>query len=138
MVSITNRAFKVLLVDHDPNDAQATREMLSNTQVSAFQVSVVDSLLAALNLLALESFDVALVDPALPDSHGLEALSTIQRHAPGMPVVLQTVRGGESLSVKAVEQGAPALLRRNLPRHWRCRCAFLLTPLRAAAATPSR
>jgi Flp pilus assembly CpaE family ATPase len=107
---MTNRAFRVLLVDHDQNDALATREMLSNTQVSAFQVSIVNSLLAALNLLALESFDVALVDPALPDSHGLEALATIHRHAPGMPVVLQTARGGESLSVKAVEQGAQDLL----------------------------
>ncbi len=103
---MTDRPFKVLLVDQDADDARATREKLSGAQVVPFQVSVAESLLAALNHLARGAFDVALVDLELPDSHGLETLTTLQRHAPGMPVVLQTARGGEMLAPKAMELGA--------------------------------
>jgi Flp pilus assembly CpaE family ATPase len=109
-VSQRGKAIKVLVVTGDSEEAQSTREMLSNTQVSSFRITLVDSLLAALNLLATDYFDVALVDLTLPDAHGLEALGAIQRRAPGLPVILQTVRGGESQALKAIEHGAQDLL----------------------------
>ena len=101
-----NRALKVLLVDYDQEAARATREKLSNAQFVVFQVSIADSLLAALTALARAPFDVALVDTQLPDAQGLEVLGTIQRHAPGMPVVLEAAHDLDLLAPRAVEMGA--------------------------------
>ena len=98
--------FRVLLVDQNPDDVWATRNMLATAHASSFHVAVADSLMRALNLLMGQSFDVALVDLALPDSSGLDALDAIRRYAPDMPVVLQTALAGEYLAVKAVERGA--------------------------------
>jgi pilus assembly protein CpaE len=61
---------------------------------------------AALDALAHEKFDVALVDLSLPDSNGLETLLTVQRHAPGLPMVALTGLKSESMALAAVKQGA--------------------------------
>jgi pilus assembly protein CpaE len=61
---------------------------------------------AALSALAQRKFDVALVDLGLADSHGLETLLTLQRHAPGLPIVALTGLDSESTALAAVERGA--------------------------------
>lgn len=97
---------KVLLVEDNLGDARSLQEMLADADSSLFRVQTADSLVAALNALALRHFDVALVDLSLASSHGLETLLTVQRHAPGLPVVALTGPDSESMAMAAVERGA--------------------------------
>jgi len=97
---------KVLLIEDNLGDARLVQEMLSEAGSSAFRLHTVDCLLAALDALAHDAFDVALVDLSLPDSNGLETLLTIQRHAPGLPVVALTGLDSDSMALAAVERGA--------------------------------
>jgi Flp pilus assembly CpaE family ATPase len=97
---------KVLLVEDNLGDARLVQELLADAGASLFQVHIAGSLVAALDALAQGRFDVALVDLNLPDSRGLETLSTIQRHAPGLPVVALTGLASDSMAVTAVERGA--------------------------------
>jgi pilus assembly protein CpaE len=97
---------KVLLVEDNLGDARSLQEMLADADSGLFRVQIVDSLVAALNALALRRFDVALVDLSLASSHGLETLLTVQRHAPGLPIVALTGQDSESMAMAAVERGA--------------------------------
>ncbi|HEY1221648.1 MAG: response regulator [Bryobacteraceae bacterium] len=96
----------VLLIEDNPGDARLVQEMLADAEGNSFRVHTADSLVAALDALAHEEFDVALVDLSLPDSHGLETLLTVQRHAPGLPIVALTGLKSESMALAAVQQGA--------------------------------
>jgi Flp pilus assembly CpaE family ATPase len=97
---------KVLLIEDNLGDARLVQEMLAESGNHAFRIHTADCLLAALDALAHDAFDVALVDLSLPDSHGLETLLTIQRHAPGLPVVALTGLDSDSMALAAVERGA--------------------------------
>jgi Flp pilus assembly CpaE family ATPase len=96
---------KVLLVEDNLGDARVVQEMLADAE-NMFRVQTADSLVAALNALALRRFDVALVDLSLACSHGLETLLTVQRHAPGLPIVALTGLDSDSMAMAAVERGA--------------------------------
>jgi len=97
---------KVLLVEDNLGDARSLQEMLADADSSLFRVQIADSLVAALNALAIRRFDVALVDLSLASSHGLETLLTVQRHAPGLPIVALTGQDSDSMAMAAVERGA--------------------------------
>jgi Flp pilus assembly CpaE family ATPase len=106
---------KVLLVEDNLGDARSLQEMLADADDSLFRVQTADSLVAALNALALRRFDVALVDLSLASSHGLETLLTVQRHAPGLPIVALTGMDSESMAMAAIERGAQdCLVKGNL------------------------
>ena len=97
---------KVLLLGNSLDDARLVQEMLADAVNSLFRVHTADCLVAALNALAQRRFDVALIDLGLADSHGLETLLTVQRHAPGLPIVALTGLDSESTALAAVERGA--------------------------------
>jgi Flp pilus assembly CpaE family ATPase len=97
---------KVLLIEDNPGDARLVQEMLADAATNPFRVRTADCLVAALDELAHGKFDVALVDLSLPDSDGLETLLTVQRHAPGLPIVALTGLNSEAMALAAVEKGA--------------------------------
>ena len=76
---------KVLFLEDSLGDARLVHQMLADAANSLFRVHTADCLVAALSALAQRKFDVALVDLGLADSHGLETLLTVQRHAPSLP-----------------------------------------------------
>jgi pilus assembly protein CpaE len=97
---------KVLLLEDSLGDARLVQEMLAGATNSLFRVHISDCLVAALNALAQRRFDVALIDLAMANSDGLETLLTVQRHAPGLPIVALTGLDSESTALAAVERGA--------------------------------
>jgi len=97
---------KVLFLEESLADARLVHEMLANAANSLFRVHTADCLVTALNAMAQRRFDVALVDLGMADSHGLETLLTVQRHAPGLPIVALTGLDNESTALAAVERGA--------------------------------
>ncbi|HEY1221016.1 MAG: response regulator [Bryobacteraceae bacterium] len=94
---------KVLLLEDNPGDARFVEELLANAANHVFRLQTADCRLVALNALAQRKFDVALVDL---DSHGLEMLLTVKRHAPGLPIVALTQLDSRSTALAAVERGA--------------------------------
>jgi Flp pilus assembly CpaE family ATPase len=97
---------KVLLIEDNAGDARLVWEMLADAETNSFRVHTADSLVAALDALTHDTFDVALVDLSLPDSNGLETLLTVQRHAPSLPIVALTGLKSDSMALAAVERGA--------------------------------
>jgi pilus assembly protein CpaE len=82
--------------------------MLAEAEGAAIQIQHVETLVAALDELANAdgAFDVCLVDLSLPDCQGFETFTTLQAHAPGLPIVILTGIDSESFALQAVRSGA--------------------------------
>jgi len=99
----------VLMVEDDPGDARLIRTLLGRTALKPLQVTVVDRVSGALDLLRRNGkVDVALLDVSLPDSRpgSLDSLTRIKAEAPDLPLILLTGIDDEDLAVRAVREGA--------------------------------
>ena len=105
---------RLLIVDN-AEDARNVREMLESANGPRFNVQVAENLVAALNALAHQSFDIVLVELALADAQGLATFETIQRHAHGLPIVIYTGTANEMQALTAVERGAQDYLIKGKP-----------------------
>jgi Flp pilus assembly CpaE family ATPase len=101
-----NEQVRVLLVEDNIVNARFAEGLLANVDDQSFQVHCAGTLLAALDLMVRNVFDVALVDLSLPDSSGLETFLTIQRHAPDLPIIIVTSLDDEAVALSAVRSGA--------------------------------
>ncbi len=101
----------VLLVEDSPAHAGLIKEVLAGppgrlAAPTAFRVTHVPHLAAALARLDQAGADVALLDLSLPDSEGLETVRCLQSHAPELPIVVLTALDDEALAAQAVREGA--------------------------------
>ncbi len=73
---------------------------------SGFTVEVAGRLDAALRAVGEHPPDAVVLDLGLPDSDGLDTLSRVSVHAPGVPVIVLTANDDESLALRALNLGA--------------------------------
>jgi PAS domain S-box-containing protein len=97
---------KALLVEDNPADARLIREILKDSPAGIFQLCHVPRLDSALEQLRQESFDVALLDLALPDSQGMDTLTLMQRASGSLPIIVLTGFDDERFALEAVRAGA--------------------------------
>ena len=82
-----DRPIRVLLVEDDPDDAWLVQRMMA-ADGEALHFTHVDTLKAARDRLAIDEFDVILLDLSLPDSRGVNTCSALRRVAPQTPIVV--------------------------------------------------
>lgn len=97
---------KVLLIENDSNYAARVRDMLSQVPGQSFDLQWSEALLPGLDRLAKADFDVVLIDTALPECHGLDALEALRMHARGVPIVILSGLDSEAFALRAVQIGA--------------------------------
>jgi diguanylate cyclase (GGDEF)-like protein len=95
--------WRLLLVEDNPGDARLVRETLGDAEISIVHVT---RLADAIDEMAAKPFTVALVDPGLPDSQGIDTISAMLRAAPLMPLVVLSGRDDEDLALHAIQLGA--------------------------------
>lgn len=95
---------RVLVVNHDAACARLIRHSLT-TNGTGVETVVRGSLGDAVGCFD-EPLDVVLLDLALPDHPGLEALGVLWAHAPEVPVIVLAAPGEEATALRAVHQGA--------------------------------
>ncbi|MBI3330001.1 MAG: response regulator, partial [Nitrospinae bacterium] len=96
----------VLLIEDNPGDARLLREMVVGVRGAQFELEWADRLSAGLEGLARGGIDVVLLDLSLPDSQGVDTIVRVQAQAPGVPIVVLTSLDDESLTLKALQEGA--------------------------------
>ncbi|NGO39987.1 SpoIIE family protein phosphatase [Limisphaera ngatamarikiensis] len=113
------RPLRILVVEHDPPTAEKLTALLRQAWDTAPEIVVVPSLGEAVQRLGRESFDVALVDFALPDGAGLANLPLLKNAAPRVPLVVVGDADDESVASEAVHAGAQDyLLKSQLDMRW--------------------
>ncbi|MCA9629391.1 MAG: sigma-54-dependent Fis family transcriptional regulator [Polyangiaceae bacterium] len=93
----------LLVVDPNPDSAEALSAVLAELQVEATRVGTQKD---ALHELARRDYSGVAVCVQLPDASGLELLSKLGQYSEALPVVVITDQGKTSLGVKAVRMGA--------------------------------
>jgi len=97
------KPLRILVVEDNPADAAMIRAMLDPAE---FEVNVAPRVAQALESMAGQKFDAALLDLSLPDVHGIEALHRLQDASPSLPVVIVSGDVDERVATAAVAAGA--------------------------------
>ena len=96
-------SWRLLLVEDNPGDARLVADMLARPEL---EIVKVERLADAIEELRAGQFTIALVDPGLPDSTGLETISALLRAAPLMPLVVLSGLADENMALRAIQLGA--------------------------------
>jgi len=109
----------VLLVEGNPADAGVIQAALTGADEGSFRVEWVTRLPDALELVAREGIDVALLDLALTDGQGIETFARVVGAASGAPVLVLCAAGEEESGRRAVQSGAQDYFVKDLADlHW--------------------
>ncbi len=103
---------RIFLIEDNPVDALRLKRDLAGL-ADEFSISEVQSLAEAKETLAVQSFEVILLDLGLPDSKGLDTVLEIQRVAPDIPIVVLTGFDDQELAIEAVAKGAQDYLAKD-------------------------
>ncbi|MBF2067084.1 MAG: response regulator [Calothrix sp. C42_A2020_038] len=97
----------ILLVEDSPTDAQIIQSIFEHADKAEWQVTHVERLSKAIEICSFKSvFDVVLLDLRLPDSAGLETVTSFRSHIANIPIVVLTKTNDEELGLKAMVEGA--------------------------------
>ena len=98
-------AVRILLVEGNAGTVHLMRLALREAGPD-FDLTWADGLTSALGLVAANRFDVILLDPALADAPGAEAVRRLREVAPDVPLLLLASAIDVGLCLRAMEQGA--------------------------------
>jgi len=97
------RRVRVLVVDDEPSLLRALEALLRK---KGYEVTALESPIAATQQLAQEDFDVALLDIKMPDLSGLELLAAVKHRRPEVEVIMMTGHATVETALAAVKAGA--------------------------------
>jgi len=100
-VALTERT-KILVVD---DERQIVRMLRAALQSSGYQVTSASSGIEALDRFGVDEPDLMITDLAMPEMNGLELTQAIRRTAE-TPIIVLSVRDGEAMKVRALDEGA--------------------------------
>jgi two-component system, cell cycle response regulator len=98
-------AVRILLVEGRAGTVHLLRLALRELG-GGFELTRADGLASALDHVARSRFDVVLLDPALTDAAGPEAVKRLRRAAPDVPLLLLASAADVGLCLRAMEEGA--------------------------------
>jgi diguanylate cyclase (GGDEF)-like protein/PAS domain S-box-containing protein len=101
---------KVLLVDDDEDDYVVTRDLLNESDRHAFNLTWKNNYDSALAVMAVETFDVCLVDYRLGSHTGLDLLTEAVRRGVSAPIILLTGQAEREIDFQAMKAGAADFL----------------------------
>lgn len=93
----------ILIIDDEPDIRQLVSTTLSRLGLDCHTAGNLEE---ARHLLATYAFDACLTDMRLPDGNGVEFVSYLQKHYPGVPVAVITAHGNLQAAVEAMKSGA--------------------------------
>jgi len=103
----------LLLVDDDPSLLKLLGMRLTS---EGFHVTTAESGQEALRLLAREQIDLVISDLRMDEMDGMALFAEIQKHQPGMPVIILTAHGSIPEAVAATQQGVFSFLTKPVDR----------------------
>ncbi|BEM39381.1 transcriptional regulator [Serratia marcescens] len=107
------KSANLLLVDDDPSLLKLLGMRLTS---EGFHVTTAESGQEALRLLAREQIDLVISDLRMDEMDGMALFAEIQKHQPGMPVIILTAHGSIPDAVAATQQGVFSFLTKPVDR----------------------
>ncbi|MBE3089651.1 MAG: MEDS domain-containing protein [Actinobacteria bacterium] len=96
----------ILIIEGNPADARLIKETLAEGNSGAFDLKYADRLLDGLKKISEEDFDIVLLDLSLPDSTGLEIITSISEKNKDIPLIILTGIDNLDVATGALDIGA--------------------------------
>jgi len=111
---IHESAYRILLVDDDPNCLDAIDQILRREGYETFPIGEGR---AAVEVIMGNHIDLAIVDFNLPDMNGLRVLHEIRRMCRDLPVMVMTAEPSKETRLASLEAGAYSFIPKpiNIP-----------------------
>jgi len=111
---ISERAYRILLVDDDPNCLDAIDQILRR---DGYEIFTIDEGRSALRLLSENTIDLAIIDFNLPDIDGIHMLHEIKRIYRSIPIIIMTSESSREVMLASLEAGAYSFITKpiNIP-----------------------
>ncbi len=103
---MADHPWRILLVEDDEDDFLLTRALLQEARGRRFELQWISSYHAALETLADDSLDVALVDYRLGVENGLDLIREAVARNCKVPIILLTGQGSYDVDLEAMKVGA--------------------------------
>ena len=97
--------FKVLVVDDHATVREGLIRILTSSD-DKWQVDSAPSAEAALDILALQAFDVGIVDMSMPGMNGIELVRALRAQGLRMPLLMLSMHAEEAYALRAFKAGA--------------------------------
>jgi len=97
---------RLLAIEDNPGDLRLLRELLLEVEPDRIRLESAGTLAEGIAMADGGTFDAALLDLSLPDSHGVETIATFRHAAPQLPTVVMTSLSDPSIAELAVTEGA--------------------------------
>ena len=97
---------QILLVEDNPGDTYLIKHMIEPSGISMMEMRTVIRLKDAVHSLNEFAIDAILLDLSLPDSDGIATLTTLQRYASSIPIIVLTGLNDDELGIQAMQVGA--------------------------------
>jgi DNA-binding NtrC family response regulator len=94
---------RILLIEDEELSRESLTRLLKNAD---YAVKGAESGEKAMQLLAVDKFDIIVADLFLPDSNGIEILKKVKESSPQTEVILITGHASAETAVKAMKEGA--------------------------------
>lgn len=95
---------RVLVVDDSAVDRRFVGGVLQRD--GNYQVEFAEDGAQALTMIRQSPPEIIVTDLQMPNRNGLELVTAVRMHHPGIPVILMTGHGSENLAVEALHRGA--------------------------------
>jgi DNA-binding response OmpR family regulator len=111
---MSQRVYKILLVDDDPNCLDAIEQILRR---DGYQTIKAKEGRSAIKLLLENTIDLAIVDFNLPDIDGIHVLYEIKRIYKNIPTIIMTSELSKEVKLASLEAGAYSFVTKpiNIP-----------------------
>ena len=96
----------ILIIEGNPADARLIKEVLAEGNSGAFDLKYADRLSDGLKKISEEDFDIVLLDLSLPDSTGLETITSISEKNKDIPLIILTGIDNLDVATGALDIGA--------------------------------
>src|SRR6266480_1836616 len=101
--SVPDSLGRILVIDDEAEIRESLETLL---QLEGYTVTSAATGTEGTTLLGERSFDIVLLDLALPDKNGMDVLAEIRTHAPQLSVIMITAYGTVEKAVTAMQAGA--------------------------------
>ena len=96
----------ILIIEDNPADTRFVKEALAEGNVGAYDLQYADSISDGLKKISEEDFYIVLLDLSLPDSTGLETITSISEKNKDIPLIVFTGTADLKVAIRALDIGA--------------------------------
>ena len=100
------KQYRLLVVEDNPGDYLILEQFLQLSQLRVEKIVHAANLAAVAGLLKENVFDIALVDLTLPDSTGVDSVTTLNRLLPQTPIIVLSGLSTIEIAVESISSGA--------------------------------